>query len=83
MPPAVGGGPAGSELRPRRGRCGPQTARVVGPDETAKPAARSPKRAGWGSRHFEAAGRWALLALVTLLSFATRFHRLDEPPHVW
>uniref|UniRef100_A0ABI7ZQS9 Dolichyl-phosphate-mannose--protein mannosyltransferase n=1 Tax=Felis catus TaxID=9685 RepID=A0ABI7ZQS9_FELCA len=82
MPPAVGGGPARSELRPRRGRCGPQTARVVGPDETAKPAARSRKRPGWGSRHFEAAGRWALLALVTLLSFATRFHRLDEPPHV-
>ncbi|XP_053080757.1 protein O-mannosyl-transferase 2 isoform X3 [Acinonyx jubatus] len=82
MPPAVGGGPARSELRPRRGRCGPQTARVVGPNETAKPAARSRKRPGWGSQHFEAAGRWALLALVTLLSFATRFHRLDEPPHV-
>ncbi|XP_040333769.1 protein O-mannosyl-transferase 2 isoform X2 [Herpailurus yagouaroundi] len=82
MPPAVGGGPARPELRPRRGRCGPQTARVVGPDETAKPAARSRKRPGWGSRHFEAAGRWALLALVTLLSFATRFHGLDEPPHV-
>ncbi|XP_045307631.1 protein O-mannosyl-transferase 2 isoform X3 [Leopardus geoffroyi] len=82
MPPAVGGGPARPELRPRRGRCGPQTARVVGPDETAKPTARSRKRPGWSSRHFEAAGRWALLALVTLLSFATRFHRLDEPPHV-
>lgn len=83
MPPAVGGGLAGSELRSRRGRCGPQTARVVGPDETAEPAARSHKRPAWGSRHLEAAGRWALLALVTLLSFATRFHRLDEPPHVW
>lgn len=83
MPPAVGGGPAGSELRPRRGRCGPQVTRAVGPDVAAEPAARSPKRPARGSRRFEAAGRWALLALVTLLSFATRFHRLDEPPHIW
>ncbi|XP_032261560.1 protein O-mannosyl-transferase 2 isoform X2 [Phoca vitulina] len=82
MPPAVGRGPAGSELRPRRGRCGPQLTRAVGPDVAAEPTARSPKRPARGSRRFEAAGRWALLALVTLLSFATRFHRLDEPPHI-
>lgn len=83
MPPAVGGGLAGSELRVRRGRCGSQAARAVGPDVAVEAAARSHKRPAPGSRHFEAAGRWALLALVTLLSFATRFHRLDEPPHIW
>lgn len=83
MPPAVGGGLAGSELRPRKGRCGPQAARAMGPDVAAEAAARSPKRPAWGSWRFEAAGWWALLALVTLLSFATRFHRLDEPRHVW
>nr|XP_045757259.1 protein O-mannosyl-transferase 2 isoform X7 [Mirounga angustirostris] len=82
MPPAVGRGPAGSELRPRRGRCGPQLTRAVGPDVAPEPTARSPKRPARGSRRFEAAGRWAPLALVTLLSFATRFHRLDEPPHI-
>ncbi|XP_023483941.2 protein O-mannosyl-transferase 2 isoform X2 [Equus przewalskii] len=82
MPPAVGGGLAGSELRVRRGRCGSQAARAVGPDVAVEAAARSHKRPAPGSRHFEAAGRWALLALVTLLSFATRFHRLDEPPHI-
>ncbi|XP_032338328.1 protein O-mannosyl-transferase 2 isoform X2 [Camelus ferus] len=82
MPPAVGRGLAGSELRPRRGRCGSQAARAVGPDVAAEATARSPKRPAPGSRRFEAAGRWALLALVTLMSFATRFHRLDEPPHV-
>nr|XP_025725345.1 protein O-mannosyl-transferase 2 isoform X3 [Callorhinus ursinus] len=82
MPPAVRGGPAGVELRPRRGRCGPQVTRAVGPDVAAEPTARSPKRPARGSRRFEAAGRWALLALVTLLAFATRFHRLDEPPHI-
>lgn len=44
----------------------------------------SPKRpAPLSSRRFEAAGRWALLALVTPTSFATRFHRLDQPPHIW
>lgn len=80
---AVGAGLAGSELRPRRGRCGSQAARAVSPDVAAEAAARSPKRPAWGSRQFEAAGRWAVLALVTLLSFATRFHRLDEPQHVW
>ncbi|KAM5243840.1 protein O-mannosyl-transferase 2 isoform 3-T3 [Hipposideros larvatus] len=79
---AVGAGLAGSELRPRRGRCGSQAARAVSPDVAAEAAARSPKRPAWGSRQFEAAGRWAVLALVTLLSFATRFHRLDEPQHV-
>ncbi|XP_045663700.1 protein O-mannosyl-transferase 2 [Ursus americanus] len=82
MPPAVGEGSARSELRPRRGRCGHQVTRAVGPDVAAAAAARSPKRPARGSRRFEAAGRWALLALVTLLSFATRFHRLDEPPHI-
>lgn len=80
MPPVVGGG---SELRLRKGRCGPQAARAVGPDVAAEAAARSPKRPAWGLRRFEAAGWWASLALVTLLSFATRFHRLDEPRHVW
>lgn len=83
MPPAVGGGLAGSELRARRGRCGPQAARSVGQDMVAEVAARSPKRPARSSWHFQAAGRWALLALVTLLSFATRFHRLDQPPHIW
>lgn len=29
------------------------------------------------------AGWRAALGLVTLLSFASRFHRLPEPPHVW
>ncbi|XP_058423419.1 protein O-mannosyl-transferase 2 isoform X2 [Diceros bicornis minor] len=82
MPPAVGRGLAGSELRPRRGCCGPQAARALGPDVATEAAARSLKRPAPGSRRFEAAARWALLALVTLLSFATRFHRLDEPPHI-
>ncbi|XP_055217044.2 protein O-mannosyl-transferase 2 isoform X1 [Gorilla gorilla gorilla] len=82
MPPATGGGLAESELRPRRGRCSPQAARAAGRDVAAEAVARSPKRPAWGSRRFEAAGWWALLALVTLLSFATRFHRLDEPPHI-
>ncbi|XP_047394395.1 protein O-mannosyl-transferase 2 isoform X1 [Sciurus carolinensis] len=82
MPPAVGGGLAGSELRSRRGRCGSQAARVVGRDVAAEAAARSPKRPVRSSRRFEAAGRWALLALVTLVSFATRFHGLDQPAHV-
>nr|KAF6486618.1 protein O-mannosyltransferase 2 [Rousettus aegyptiacus] len=79
MPPVVGGG---SELRLRKGRCGPQVARALGPDVAAEAAARSPKRPAWGLRRFEAAGWWVSLALVTLLSFATRFHRLDEPRHV-
>lgn len=83
MPPALCGGLAGSELRSRRGRCGSQAARVVGRDTAAEGAARSPKRPARGSRRLEAAGRWALLALVTLLSFATRFHRLDQPAHIW
>lgn len=83
MMPAVGGSLAGSELRPRRGRCRPQAASALGPDVAAKAAARSPKRPPRGSWHFEGAGRWALLVLVTLLSFTTRFHRLDEPQHVW
>ncbi|XP_042108724.1 protein O-mannosyl-transferase 2 isoform X1 [Ovis aries] len=84
MPPAAGGGLAGSELRPRRGRCGSQAARAAGRDVATETAtARSPKRpAPLSSRRFEAAGRWALLALVTLTSFATRFHRLDQPPHI-
>ncbi|XP_059951754.1 protein O-mannosyl-transferase 2 isoform X2 [Mesoplodon densirostris] len=82
MPPAVGGGLAGSELRPRRGRCGSQAARAVGPDVATEATARSPKRPAPSSRRFEAPGRWALLALVTLMSFATRFHRLDQPPHI-
>ncbi|XP_052503356.1 protein O-mannosyl-transferase 2 isoform X2 [Budorcas taxicolor] len=84
MPPAAGGGLAGSELRPRRGRCGSQAARAAGRDVATETAtARSPKRpAPPSSRRFEAAGRWALLALVTLTSFATRFHRLDQPPHI-
>lgn len=83
MPSAVGGDLAGSELRSRRGRCGSQAARAAGPEGTATVAARSPKRPVPGPRLFEGACRWALLALVTLLSFATRFHRLDQPPHVW
>ncbi|PNJ65160.1 POMT2 isoform 4 [Pongo abelii] len=82
MPPATGGGLAESKLRPRRGRCGPQAARAACRDVAAEAVARSPKRPARGSRRFEAAGWWALLALVTLLSFATRFHRLDEPPHI-
>lgn len=48
----------------------------------AEAAAQSPRRPAQGSGRFEAAGQWALLALVTLLSFATRFHRLEEPQHV-
>lgn len=83
MLPAVGGGLSGSELRPRRGRCGSQAARAVGPDVATEATARSPKRPAPSSRRFEAPGRWALLALVTLMSFATRFHRLDQPPHIW
>ncbi|XP_005390250.1 PREDICTED: protein O-mannosyl-transferase 2 isoform X2 [Chinchilla lanigera] len=82
MPPAVGRGLAGSELRLRRSRCGPRAARAVGRDGATQAAARSPKRRDPGSRRFEGAGRQALLALVTLLSFATRFHRLDQPPHI-
>ncbi|XP_058148957.1 protein O-mannosyl-transferase 2 isoform X2 [Dasypus novemcinctus] len=82
MPPVVGGGLAGSELRPRRGRCVPPAARAAGRAAAAEDAARSPKRPAGGSRRFEVAGGWALLALVTLLSFATRFYRLDQPPHI-
>ncbi|XP_035117048.1 protein O-mannosyl-transferase 2 isoform X2 [Callithrix jacchus] len=82
MPPATGGGLAETELRPRRGRCGPQATRAADRDVAARAAARNPKRPARGSRRFETASRWALLALVTLLSFATRFHRLDEPPHI-
>ncbi|KAM6203180.1 protein O-mannosyl-transferase 2 [Rhynchocyon petersi] len=82
MPPVVGGGLAGSELRARRGRCRSQSTRTVSPDVTAEDAALSSKRPVQGSRRLEAAGGWALLGLVTLLSFATRFHRLDEPPHI-
>lgn len=83
MPSAAAGGQAGSELRPRRGRGGLQAARAAGPDGAAEAVARGPKLPAPGTRLFEAACRWALLALVTLLSFATRFHRLDLPPHVW
>ncbi|XP_021508838.1 protein O-mannosyl-transferase 2 [Meriones unguiculatus] len=82
MPPALGGGLAGSELRPRRGRCAQQAARAVGRDVVPKVATRTLKRPVWSSRSFEAAGRWATLAVVTLLSFATRFHRLDQPAHI-
>ncbi|KAM9201909.1 protein O-mannosyl-transferase 2 [Dugong dugon] len=82
MPPVMGRSLAGSELRARRGRCGPQAVWAVGPDVAAEDAARSPKRPVQGSRPSETAGEWGLLALVTLLSFATRFHRLDEPPHI-
>lgn len=83
MPSAVCGGLAGSELRHRRGRGGPQAARAAVPEEAAEAAAQNPKRPAPGSRPSEAACRWVLLALVTLLAFATRFHRLDQPPHVW
>ncbi|MEJ1289097.1 hypothetical protein NN561_020135 [Cricetulus griseus] len=83
MPPAIGGGLAGSELRPRRGRCAPQAARAVGRDAAPQVAARSLKRPAWSSWRLEAAGRWATLVVVTLLSFATRFHRLDQPAHIW
>ncbi|XP_021101475.1 protein O-mannosyl-transferase 2 isoform X1 [Heterocephalus glaber] len=79
MPPAVGRGLAGSELRLRRSRCGP---RAAGRDVAIQAAARSPKRPAPGSWRFEVAGRRAMLALVTLLSFATRFHRLDQPRHI-
>ncbi|XP_062037611.1 protein O-mannosyl-transferase 2 isoform X5 [Lepus europaeus] len=78
MPPAMGGGLAGPEPRPRRGRSASQAARAAG----AEAAARSPKRPARGSWRFEAVGRWAPLVLVTLLSFATRFHRLEEPRHI-
>ncbi|XP_012580069.1 PREDICTED: protein O-mannosyl-transferase 2 isoform X1 [Condylura cristata] len=82
MPPAGGGGLAGSELRPRRGRCGSQAGRAVSPNVADEAAARSPKRPAGGSRRFCIVGRWVPLALVTLLSFATRFHRLDQPQHI-
>ncbi|XP_006157139.2 protein O-mannosyl-transferase 2 [Tupaia chinensis] len=82
MPPAMGAGLAGSEPRPRRGRCVSQAAGAAGPDVATETAPRNSKRPARGSRRLEAAGRWALLALVTLLSFATRFHRLDQPPHI-
>lgn len=79
MPPAAGGGLAGPEPRSRRARSAAQAARAVG----AEAATRSPKRPARGSGRFQGAGHWALLALVTLLSFATRFHRLEEPRHIW
>ncbi|XP_055989391.1 protein O-mannosyl-transferase 2 isoform X1 [Sorex fumeus] len=82
MPPSVGEGRPGSELRSRRGRSGPRAANAVSPDDATEAAVRSPKRPARGSRRWDAAGRWALMALVTLLSFATRFHRLDQPPHI-
>ncbi|KAM4852879.1 protein O-mannosyl-transferase 2 isoform 2-T2 [Thomomys bottae] len=81
-PRAMAGGLVGCELRPRRGRCGPQASRASSWDVAAEAAARSLKQPAQSSRRLEAAGRRALLALVTLLSFATRFHHLDQPPHV-
>lgn len=84
MPSAVCGALAGSELRHRRGRSGLPAARAAVPEEeAAEAAARSPKRPAPGPRPSEAAGRCVLLALVTLLAFITRFHCLDQPPHVW
>ncbi|XP_032764100.1 protein O-mannosyl-transferase 2 [Rattus rattus] len=82
MPPAIGGGLAGSELRPRRGRSVQQAARAVSRDVVPEAATRKLKRPAWSSRRFQAAGWWATLAVVTLLSFATRFHRLDQPAHI-
>lgn len=78
MSPSLGRGLPGSELRSRRGR----SAKAGSPDEATEAAPPSPKRAAWGSPRWQAAGRWALVALVTLLSFATRFHRLDQPAHI-
>lgn len=78
MSPSLGGGLPGSQLRSRRGR----SAKARSPDEATEAAPPSPKRAAWGSLRWHAAGRWALVALVTLLSFATRFHRLDQPAHI-
>lgn len=78
MSPSLGRGLPGSELRSRRGR----SAKAGSPDEATEAAPPSPKRAAWGSPRWHAAGRWALVALVTLLSFATRFHRLDQPAHI-
>ncbi|XP_012872937.1 PREDICTED: protein O-mannosyl-transferase 2 [Dipodomys ordii] len=78
----MAGGLVGCELRARQGRCGPQASRAAVRDVAAEAAARSPKPPAQSWRRLEAAGQWALLALVTLLSFATRFHRLDQPPHI-
>lgn len=66
--PAAGGGRA--EVGPRGGPLRQRESRRL-PGGTARPAAPA------------AAARPAALALVTLLSFASRFHRLPEPPHVW
>ncbi|XP_074886193.1 protein O-mannosyl-transferase 2 isoform X1 [Buteo buteo] len=68
--PAAGGGQA--EPGPRSGPLRRRESRRV-PGGPARPAAAAPPLA---------AARPAALALVTLLSFASRFHRLPEPPHV-
>ncbi|XP_072720357.1 protein O-mannosyl-transferase 2 isoform X1 [Ciconia boyciana] len=65
--PAAGGGQA--EPGPRGGPLRQRESRQL-PGGPARPAAPP------------AAARPAALALVTLLSFASRFHRLPEPPHV-
>lgn len=70
--PAAGGGQAGPG--PRGGPLRRRESRRV-PGGPARPAAAAPPPL--------AAARPAALALVTLLSFASRFHRLPEPPHVW
>lgn len=70
--PAAGGGLAGSELRPSEGPMRVPGGFAAGRDVATETATARPKRpAPLSSRRFEAAGRWALLALVTLTSFAT------------
>ncbi|XP_043842130.1 protein O-mannosyl-transferase 2 [Dromiciops gliroides] len=84
-PAAVGVGLAESGLRLRRGRCrakapgaavsGPELAVGDGGFCSKQPLQPRPKLPG------QAVG-WVLLAAITMLAFATRFHRLHEPAHV-
>nr|XP_038036449.1 protein O-mannosyl-transferase 2 isoform X1 [Anas platyrhynchos]XP_038036450.1 protein O-mannosyl-transferase 2 isoform X1 [Anas platyrhynchos] len=72
MPPPGGGRAGPGPLRSRGSR------RPPGPPPP--PRAASPRPASLAAR--PPAGSRSVLALVTLLSFASRFHRLPEPPHV-
>uniref|UniRef100_A0A663DPQ3 Protein O-mannosyl-transferase 2 n=1 Tax=Aquila chrysaetos chrysaetos TaxID=223781 RepID=A0A663DPQ3_AQUCH len=75
-PPPSAGAAVSAPSRPRR------VSRRV-PGGPARPAAAAgPPPAAAAAGPPPAAARPAALALVTLLSFASRFHRLPEPPHV-
>uniref|UniRef100_G3VYB7 Dolichyl-phosphate-mannose--protein mannosyltransferase n=1 Tax=Sarcophilus harrisii TaxID=9305 RepID=G3VYB7_SARHA len=84
-PAAVGVGPAESGLRLRRGRGRMKAAgtAVSGPELAAGDGGLCPKLTPQSKPKIpEQVMGWLLLAAVTTLAFATRFHRLHEPAHV-